>query len=345
MPSSRWPCATYPFPDELLSSWLVRLSHDHLCKIHTFAKVAFPGVSVWNRDVDKAAPTAVLSVLAKRTPALLDTIHQTTLKRYEGRLYEHHNPNGNTPWILPLGIYHRTRRHRGLLFCPDCLRADGSNPYFRTQWRLALALVCPKHQVLLQEQCPWCEQPIMFFRQELGRKSNLADTPISTCFHCKGDLAQSACIPAPVPLVDAQVEWYRILTEGWTTAVAYPHLYFVVLRQLAQILCSRKAACLPLQIALANLVNLDLPNVALNNVQEALSFEHLPLASRRVLLLQAHWLLTDWPNRFISFMKQHRIASTPLFQDMTEIPFWYFSVVQENLYMSNINRRFVNFWS
>jgi hypothetical protein len=313
--SSRWPCATYPRPDELLSSWLVRLAHDHQCKVHTFTKLVFPNVSVWNRDVDKVAPAEVLSVLAQHTPTLPGRIYETTLKRYEGRLYERHNPNGNTPWILPLGIYHRTRRHNGLLFCPDCLRADGSTPYFRTQWRLALAVVCIEHQVLLQEQCPWCERPVIFFRQELGRKSALADAPISTCFHCKRDLAQAVGIPASSSLIAAQVEWYRILDEGWTATVAYPHLYFAVLRQLAQVLSSRKASCLPLQKAMRACIDSDLSSSTLDSLRSTLAFEHLPLTARRLLLQQANWLLTDWPARFISFMKQNRIASTPLFQD------------------------------
>lgn len=344
MIATRWPCATYPRPDELLSSWLVRLAHDHQCKIHTFAKVAFPGVSVWNRDVDKAAPEAVLSVLARRAPASPERIHETTLKRYEGRLYEHHNPNGNTPWILPLGIYHRTRRNNGLLFCPHCLHADGSTPYYRTKWRLAISVVCSEHHVLLHEKCPWCEQPVMFFRQELGRKSALADAPISTCFHCGRNLAQAIGVPASSSLLAAQLEWYRILSEGWTSAVVYPHLYFVVLRQLIQVLSSRKVACLPLQIAMEAVFKPDLIGASLSDMRETRSFEHLPIISRGMLLQQATWLLTEWPTRFVTFMKQHRIASTPLFQDMLDIPFWYYSAVQQHLYVNNVNRRFVDFW-
>ena len=345
MPRALLPFATPPRPDELLSSWLVRLAHDHLCKAYTFAKVLFPGVSVWNRDVDKAGPEGVLQTLAARTRVPLARIRDTVLQCYEGRLYLNHNPFGNTDWILPLGIYHRTHRRLGLVFCPNCLRKDGPTPYFRTRWRLALAVVCPECGLWLQEKCPNCQAPVVFFRIDLGRKSELPDVSISHCFQCRFDLAQADSVPAPAHLLAGQREWYRILEEGWTTSVVYPHLYFVVLRQLAQALSSNKLWCRPLQAAMTTHVGPDLPpSIAPESLREARSFEYLPLTVRGALLQQANWLLTDWPGRFVSFMKQHRIASTPLLQDLPEIPFWYHSTVQQHLYVNNVNRRFADFW-
>ena len=59
---------------------------------------------------------------------------------------------------------------------------------------------------------------------------------------------------------------------------------------------------------------------------------------------QAQWLLADWPTRFIQLAKRNRVSSTPMLSDMTEIPFWYHSIVWEHLYMNNRNRRFGDFW-
>ncbi|WP_460500261.1 TniQ family protein [Hymenobacter agri] len=347
MTSGRLPFCVPPQPDELLSSWLVRLAHAHECKVYTFTKVLFPETSVWNRDVDKAAPAAVLDGLTERTPSVASRIHATTLRSYEGRLYLQHNPYGNTDWVLPLGIYHRTRRRYGLLFCPGCLRRDGATPYYRTHWRLALSLACPECGLCLHDHCPNCQAPVIFFRIDLGHKLELPDVPISHCFRCGFDLARAEAVGAPASIIRAQLEWERILTEGWTAAVGYPHLYFGVLHQLVRVLSSDKPACSPLQQALARQAEPSLPEMAVEQLRAARSFEHLPFDARCTVLLQAHWLLTEWPHRFVSFMKHHRIASTPLLQGASpeQVPFWYSSVVREQLYVNNVNRRFPDFWA
>lgn len=231
-----WPGFVYPRPDELLSSWLVRLAHAHLLKVHTFCAVTWPGLNIWNRDVDKFAPAALLATLARRTPATPARIWETTLASYEGRLYQHHNAKGNTDWILPLGIYHRTRRRYGLLFCPSCLQRDGPTPYFRKSWRLALSFACTTCGIELQEKCPCCSRPVIFFRQELGHKSAMPSTLLSACFHCGFDLAQAVGVPASAVLLRAQTEWQRVLAEEWRETVFYPHQYFAVLRHVAKAL-------------------------------------------------------------------------------------------------------------
>jgi hypothetical protein len=338
------PAATHPRPDELLSSWLVRLARDHYMKVYTFGKLIFPGVSLWNRDVDKAAPDFVLATLGRRTLTQPARIQATTLRQYEGRLYLQHNSLGNTPWLLPLGIYHRTRRRYGQLFCPGCLKRDGDVPYFRTLWRLALSVVCLKCCIYLHDQCPQCQQPVIFFRAELGRKSALADAPISHCFNCGFDLAMAPKTIALPHVIATQREWYRILNEGWKAEVTYPHLYFAVLRQLVQILSSDKSNCISLQRALFLQDDVSLPRIESKKLRGIRSFEQFPLDVRCSLLQQAQWLLTNWPMRFVSFMKLNRIPSTPLLQDMIEAPFWYYSIVKENFHMSNVNRRFDKFW-
>lgn len=248
----RLPCATYPRPDELLSSWLTRLAHDHLIKTHTFGRMLFPGANVWTTDIDRSAPESMLRTLALRTGTPLAKVEQTVLQRYEGRLHPHARQGTVAPWVLPLGIYHRTRRYYGLLYCPQCLKKDGPTPYFRTHWRLAISHVCTRCEVYLLDRCPACEQPVTFFRVELGRKSELASTPISHCFHCGLDLATVPNKRASSPVLADQLELERILREGWNEQVFYPHSYFVVLRQLMKQLVNARPASQAFQRAVDN---------------------------------------------------------------------------------------------
>ncbi|TGD78236.1 TniQ family protein [Hymenobacter wooponensis] len=343
MRSVRLPLVTAPFPDELLSSWLTRLADTHYTKVYTFCKLLFPAISVWNRDIDRSASPQLLHGISRYTGIRPRRLFQLLITRYEGQLYVHHNAYGNTEWVLPLGIYHRTRRRHGLLFCPGCLRRDGPVPYFRTRWRLAISIACPRCKLYLQDRCPQCEQPIIFFRRELGHKSALADRPLSYCFHCGFNLATTA-EAAPKTVITAQHEWYRILRQGWKPTVPFPHLYFVVLRRLATVLGGNSAMYRSLQEALCHHTRAELGPVVIPNARERM-LEDWSLAARRTMLLQASWLLEDWPRRFVSIMKQHHITSTPLMRDMHDVPFWYESVILANLRMTNENRHFKGFWN
>ena len=51
-----WPAHPKPLPDELLSSWMVRIAGQHGLKLHTFASAVWPGISIWNRDIDRSGP-------------------------------------------------------------------------------------------------------------------------------------------------------------------------------------------------------------------------------------------------------------------------------------------------
>lgn len=65
--------------------------------------------------------------------------------------------------------------------CPQCLQLSG---YIRQAWHHQLFTACPKHQVLLIDQCPECESPL-----ELSRGA------VSRC-GCGCDLTQATVGPA-----------------------------------------------------------------------------------------------------------------------------------------------------
>lgn len=82
----------------------------------------------------------------------------TTFRPLVGTLFEEVRITGSTQWVLPLGIYHRTRRHAGQQWCPHCL-AEDSEPYYRRRWRLAIASTCSRHGVVLADRCHDCGAP------------------------------------------------------------------------------------------------------------------------------------------------------------------------------------------
>jgi hypothetical protein len=141
-----------------------------------------------------------------------------------------------------------------------------------------------------------------------------------------------------------QQEVYRIMREGVDERRIYPHTYFDVLQQLVGVLCSQRKLCMPLQHALDEALAHQIPPIKDKRNLYKPSFEFLDASSRQTVLQQAYWLLTGWPNRFVDFMKTHRISRTPLLQDFQHPPFWYQSIIMANLYVNNVNRRFADFW-
>jgi len=144
-----WPIHYKPLPHELLSSWLVRLAHGHGLEVKTFCNLILSNnQQVWNRDIDRLAPTWLLDQLST-TPKI---VWITTL-RAKGLLYEKFRTSGTLSWSLALKIYHRKREGYGLQFCPACLSEDAA-PYFRKRWRIAFNTLCLQHKSMLLDRCP-----------------------------------------------------------------------------------------------------------------------------------------------------------------------------------------------
>lgn len=323
-----WPAHVKPLEDELLSSWLVRLARAHGLRLHTFCDLAWRRKAIWNRDIDKSADDEILQVLSEKTATPIERVRQTTLAAYEGWLYEKHNPYGNTKWIMPVGVYHRTRKRPGLQYCPTCLRED-EDPYFRRRWRLAFVTLCERHERLLLDRCPQCKTPVNFHRISSGKSS------ITLCYGCGHDFRRSRGSRSVWwgDLADHQTELVRVLERGWVEIPQYgpvfSHLYFDVLHQAVKTLVTgehsaqlRRSCCGQIKMYMCRA---RLP-------AGSREFEKLGVEDRTHLVAFACWLLRDWPTRFITVYREHNALSSVLLKDMMAPPYWYWNVVREHLY-------------
>jgi hypothetical protein len=309
----------------------------HGLKLHTFCTVLWDKRSVWNRDIDKSADNPMLTALARRTGTSFERVRATTLGTYEGVLYERHNALGNTPWIMPLGIYHRVRRMHGMQYCPRCL-AEDKQPYFRREWRLAFVTVCTKHLCLLYDACPRCDAVVNFHRDELGARNKQVATGMARCFSCRFDLRAARSSPlhdVHGNSIGYQCRLTQAITNGWINVGkgqrVYSLLYFAVLRQLMKILASRRGN--RLFVALCRETE-DL-HYALRFDTGRTDVESLRVAERHLLKSLVVYLLEDWPERFIRICAAERIWSSTLLRDFEIAPFWYWSVVHDQLYRTS----------
>lgn len=187
------PIHPQPYPEELLTSWMVRLALENGWHLHTFYKeIIGYKKPIWTRDADKYDQSALIECLSVRTGVSTERIRQLSLQSYNGTLF-HGNPKAAyLRWISPLGIYHRRRKLLGLQFCPLCLK-EQPNGYYRKYWRVAFYTFCHKHKVLLLNECPMCSGSIEFHRTGIGYKTEkIPKIDIALCHSCGFDLRDSS---------------------------------------------------------------------------------------------------------------------------------------------------------
>ncbi len=331
-----WPVHPRILEDELLSSWIMRLAHANGYKIHTFLSLYFGrDKQVWNRDIDKLAPDWIIDGLSDWTGISRGKIKLSALSSYEGFLYERHNPYGNTKWLLPLGVYHRTRRRNGIQYCSRCLQED-AEPYYRKFWRLALYTYCPSHSILMRDRCYSCGAPVVFHRTELGKKVFAERSPIHTCFNCGVDLRAAPIQQYFWPtekIHKAYTRWSKGFTLGFlhlsNIELNYSHLGYEILRQMCKLLISQSGVHTLSPKEVSKISGIDYCST------DSSIFEWMPLMQRHTYLLLAMWLLENWPFRFIRVINKMGLQSSTLLKDMESTPFWYEQIINENFYRPN----------
>lgn len=328
-----WPAHPKPQDDELLSSWLLRLAHANGQKVQTFCALAWgQDTAIWNRDIDRSAGNAIVQVLAERTGTSLERVEATLLRTLEGTVHERHNPNGNAKWVLPAGVYHRTRRRYGQQFCALCLGED-ARPYFRRRWRLAFCTFCDRHGTALHDRCPRCGAPVMFFRGEMGGRKRYAPDSPTLCTQCRFDLRRASAVGVECLDVHALVALRSasmLLDLGWGVSedrtFQYGHLYFEVLHQICRLLGSggRGARLAAFATdALDASLGLQCP--------PGTPVEQRPIGERARLVQAAMWLLLNWPERFVHGCQAARLTSAHVLKDFHNAPFWFAAAAAEQL--------------
>lgn len=313
--------------DELLSSWIVALARGNATKVHTLC-ASFGGNqnTIWNRDIDRLCPPDVLDAFHRLTGIERTRIYESTLAHLAELIDHDHHPNGTSTWILPLGVWHRKRNRFGVQFCPVCLRMD-KRPYIRRSWRLAYYTECEHHRIVLMDRCPRCGSPLMYWRGELGVRSQVGSLPIRFCSQCRCDLAYEH--------PQNRFEW-----PDWSITVATRTLMFMnysgmavvgdrlfepahevllVIRQLIMLMSSPKRDG-QLFDAIADRLWPEGYDVLPNR---GVQYERRSALERHRLFGMAVWLLLDWPARFEEVFHAANIHRHSLVRDMKLVPEWY----------------------
>lgn len=319
-----WPIHLKPMPDELLSSWLMRITRAYITTPHTFVRKLWPDIEIWNRDLDRLAPMTIIEDLARHTGVSIQRAINTTLRAYEGVVFEHLAVNGLTSWILPLQIWHRVHLRRGQQYCPACL-ANGEQ-YFRRRWRLSLVTGCTEHGLVLLDCCPRCGASVNFHRAAYWIPR------LGSCYRCGYDLAQSIDVVeySDPQEIRAQRHLQYVISRGFAdirgVGPVYSHLYLLGYRVICRYLLSRRGQ--PALFAITR--GHSLPSIkSVEHVPSNMDFA--PIQLRRHLILAAWKLLAVWPDSFVESCRRYHIRGSDILGDDRLLPHWLQRTLQQHI--------------
>jgi hypothetical protein len=325
------PIHPQPRDGEILSSWMVRLSLENRFHLHTFySKLLGYKHQIWTRDVDRSATSELIQLLSDCSSCPIEKIEATTLRHYDGLMYEDVRLHGVARWIVPLGIYHRLHR-RGMQCCPACLKDE--IPYYCLKWRTSFFTICEKHRCFLIDECPNCGAKVEYHRLGIGKYSDAGVRDLKLCSQCYFDLS-TAPLRYPQRLPEHVVQEYRntlkhIAKNHWSKMLnfptAHPIAFFQGLRGLLMLVNKRSA------IQLRKNINESIPlNLPLEK-EWSLEFGFLEIQERFNLLMACFWLMHDWPERFVHVLKISRLSRSRFYEDVEQFPFWLLQPLNDHL--------------
>lgn len=304
---SRWTFDVPLYPDELLSSWLTRVSFKHGCDPLTLTGDLWPKWRVWTIDFDRGFSPDKVKKLSGYSGVNSDAISGAFLSHFAIRLSPTVLPIGIWPWVLSLGS--KNRKHlSGSQVCPICLALD--HPFYRTEWRFSWHTVCERHKHPLIQRCPSCKSLIE------PNQLKVQDGITERCPHCKKSMIIEEKINTPSDLsfrFQSEADFvlrtgYGLYGKGNVSSEQWFHLnrfFIYVIRKAAQQPKSKLAQSL--------VSDFGVPQSSLFVPVSGLALEMLPTFERSRLLYGAKKLLDAAPEDL--FEQLARFGPPTIFTD------------------------------
>lgn len=259
----------------------------------------------------------------------------TSLRCWDGILWEELKTRGPAPWLSPVRVVTRRHRHAGLQLCVLCLRED-KIPHFKKAWRLLLPF-CTTHCIGLLDRCPKCFHAINLHCSDFGRPMRFSDHPWVFCFNCGLDWRTSAppSKVESVPLTHLISRISGALRGNWGSVGEeriHPIAYFAGLRVLLAGLASNsRSKNLSQQVA----TSMGRLPFSTSHQFRHLVIERLEIGERIRLFEMLAWILEDWPDRLLRACVSARLKSDA-FRRGAFVPWW----IEKQLQSAPLNGTF-----
>ena len=276
---------TSPRPGESMGSWLLRLAHangfrtigEFLFSHRILGKVQ--GITDYPADIPSTITRLVLecgaSTSAARTVLLTDDV--AALSSTPGQKW--------SGWVIAKGMPHS--------ICPQCVANGGNDPSWQRLWRVSTTTHCHAHRRVLVDRCPSCQL-------RFGIKVSRA-TRLDRCEECLVEISAFADCPGDNP----PPARFSSATQSGQSAMQFPvgpvghqDWWRGVSRVLLLISAPHVAAAL-LELDLPDQYGLGLLHLSKG---KRMPFRSYQAAQRARMLGFVEWLLSPWPDRFLSIV-------------------------------------------
>lgn len=329
------PMHPQPFEDELLSSWVTRIALENGLYTHALYKSCLGlDSSIFIRDIDKFYVPSLIDSLEEKTGLISEKIKTLMLIGFEGRITEKVIINSNSRWILPLGIYHRTRKNKGIMYCPQCFAENPIN-YYKRIWRLSFIVMCEKHHCLLRDSCPHCGSVIDYQRMGIGKaKFETPANNLGLCNSCTLPLWTNCSSATPPEYTDLISGYLAFLKAFTLNQPCIPLLKqpmelqeFNGLWILISSILRKRYFNSGVRANIQKFTGIDINSST--GAHE--SFDQRPIEERLKILLATFWILDKWPDRLLQLARD-TLYSQSTFQDLSEPPpYWLNTIIHMHL--------------
>lgn len=321
-----------PLQDELLLSWLTRISIENRVKLNSICwLITGRRAHLLGGDTDWTVNAKALARIEDITGYTQTAIRQMLLIEYQERIVGFQLGAGLRRWILPVKTEGQQWKGHGQQFCPSCLQ-EGT-PYFRRSWRLAFAVICERHREFLHDCCPACGAAVNFFRN-LHNISNFEYVShLARCSFCKFDLRHSSSthkMSFTNDLTGFVSSLFQVLATGWlrhANTIIYSNLYFDGLHRLGTVMLSGRRGHRLLSAILAEMGGLQMDHGS--NIRGKL--EDLRVTDRALVMSALAWVMANWPDNFVGAVERAQLRRDDFVDFHAPPPFWLASVCQEHL--------------
>jgi hypothetical protein len=322
-----------PYPDELLSSWMTRMAYRHGLTTKEMCKHIWPKYN-GNPDIDRILSDNYIQTLAERTNRTYSEINATTMAFYKHKVFTKKNiAEEPENWIIRSRIIENRKGYKthssGLMYCPKCLE---SQPYFKKQWRLALSFACVSCGCYLIENCPHCGKGNSFIDTDQVKPADYTLLQhLVYCHHCGKDVRDCQPETAPDDIVWVQQRLFDVMDHGVNDRVIYTESYFRVLHYLASLLLLENQTDGKIRDFVEDVYRQN--NILYSSLRpcKVEELRDLTVKKRAVIIMLAHWLLEDWPYRFLDLCLANGVTSRRILKGFKNAPYWFWETVQHGL--------------
>ncbi|OOF50382.1 TniQ family protein [Rodentibacter trehalosifermentans] len=291
------------YPDESISSWLIRAALDCGTEPIVFTGFYWEKWRLWTFDLDRGfepiAPHIYEDIAALSLNRQVDlTAHSlySVLQPING---EKTLIKGQAKWVISRSSRNRAYRN-GQPFCACCL---GQSPYLHNEWRLAWNFGCLAHQTRLETKCSACGEPYQPHLLSADKRQ------LNHCHCCGETLTVSGS-----RLTQLEIDTLALLDDVFKTNSGHcfqqqinAQTYFAILRYFINLI--RRAAAMKPSHALARFIErLGIPQAELCQTKTALAFELLPVEERKNFVVNAVKILQLSREVLIQAIKQSDIT-------------------------------------